>query len=123
MKTAVCTSSSTTLANKAATAVDFTVKTMTYGDQCAFTVNAKCDLPVVTLTTATGGFLSTNNKVAVEFIEGTSETLSTTDMPYQMGENASMGKQGSFYPVWNTGVTSEVGPSALEISMGKYLTE
>ena len=72
MKTSVCgASATTTLADKDAAGVDFTVTTMTKDDQCSFTVKATCDLPSITLTTATGGFLSSAKKVAVDFIEGT----------------------------------------------------
>jgi len=123
MKTSVCSASkSTTLATKADAAVDFEVTTMTYEDQCAYTVTASCDLPKVTLTTATGGFLSANKKVGVSFIEGTTETLGTLKYPWKMGDSASLGEQGSFYPVWNEGVSSEVVASDLEKSMNYYLS-
>lgn len=100
MKTDVCgATTSASLKDKAATAVDFSVATMTGKDQCTFTVKAKCGLPVITIKEATGGFLDAK-KVAVTFIEGSAdEALDIDDEPHY-AHDAWMGKEGSFYPVF-----------------------
>ena len=119
MKTDVCGATTTaTLADKAATVVDFTVSAMTGKDQCSYTVKATCDLPVVTVKTATGGFLD-SSKVMVTFIEGTSETLDTMAEP-AFGTMSCDGKEGQFYPVC---MDTKSAGDPVKASMIKYLDD
>lgn len=121
MKTSVCGSSaSTTLADKAAAAVDFSVTAMTQDDQCSYTIKATCDLPVVTIKAATGSFLGTAKKVNVDYIEGTDQTMTTTTMPMD-SDSTYLGKQGSMYPIFLEGIDPKFGQSPIEKAMDQSM--
>lgn len=80
------------------------VSKMTQDDQCTFTATATCDIPTVTVKAATGDMLSSAGKIDVTFIEGTTETLdSELKGMNTMGDFASMGMEGSFFPIYTLG--------------------